>query len=225
LVGVIAFGGYVVADSFFVNQQAKEVLALEAKPAAAPVIKEDNAAATETPVAEDTSAQQLAQASQQVSGPSTNGGYSIAADQPKQLKIPKLGINAAVVSLGLTSGGAVDTPKNIWNAGWYNGSAKPGTDGAVFIDGHSSASRGALFGNLDKLVVGDQIQLERGDGSLITYRVAYTATVDRNAVDMASMMKPYGGAARGLNIITCVGKWIDSEKTLENRALVYAQQI
>ena len=228
LVGIIAIGGYVVADSFFINQQAKEVLALEAKPVLTPVLQEDNApvaATAETPIVEDTSAQQLAQASQQVSTPRANGGYAVAPDQPKTLKIQKLGISAAVVSLGLTNTGAVDTPKSIWDAGWYNGSAKPGTDGAVFIDGHSSASRGALFGNLDKLANGDQIQIVRGDGVVLTYRVAHTTIVDRNAVDMVSMMKPYGGAARGLNIITCVGKWIDSEKTLENRTLVYAQQI
>jgi LPXTG-site transpeptidase (sortase) family protein len=227
LVGIMAIGGYVVADSFFINQQAKEVLALEANPVITPTLQEDNAAATvtETAVVEDTSAQQLAQASQQVSTPGANGSYSVAPGEPKKLKIQKLGINAAIVSLGLTNTGAVDTPENIWDAGWYNGSAKPGTDGAVFIDGHSSASRGALFGNLDKLVVGDQIQIERGDGVVLTYKVAHTVIVDRNAVDMVSMMKPYGGVARGLNIITCVGKWIDSEKTLQNRTLVYAQQI
>ena len=233
LTGIIAIGGYVVADSFFVNQQAKEVLAQDTSnsvPAESPALTESAPAAAETTTtttpAQDTSAAQVAQASQQVPATANSGvSYAVPADQPRYLTIKKLGIHAPVVSLGLTTGGAVDTPKNIWNAGWYNGSAKPGNDGATLIDGHSSASHGALFGNLDKLAAGDQIQVERGDGTVLTYKIAYTTIVNRNSVDMGSMMKPYGGAAKGLNIITCTGKWIDAEKTLENRVLVYAQQI
>lgn len=220
LTGVIAFGGYLLADSFFVNQEAKAVLGQDTSSVVEPALTEP---ATTTPTAQAATTPDPTPA---VSTTASNAvGYTAPADQPKFITIKKLGIHAPVVSLGLTSTGAVDTPKNIWDAAWFNGSAKPGTDGAALIDGHSSATRGALFGNLDRLVAGDQIQIERGDGTMLTYSVAYTAIVNRNNVDMASMLKPYGGASKGLNLITCTGKWIDSEKTLENRVLVYAQQI
>lgn len=228
LTGIMVFGGYVLADSFLLNQEAKAVLAKEStsasSEASAPVLTETRV--TEAQPSSDAT-QTTAGTSEQPASTAVNhgAGYSVPADQPKYITIKKLGIHAPVVSLGLTSAGAVDTPNNIWNAGWYNGSAKPGTNGATLIDGHSSASKGALFGHLDELNAGDNIQIERGDGSMLTYKVAYKAIVNRNNVDMASMLTPYGNASSGLNIITCTGKWINSEKTLENRVLIYTQQI
>jgi LPXTG-site transpeptidase (sortase) family protein len=223
LVGVIAFGGYLVTDSFIVNQEAKAVISQDTSAATTPVLTETTGNAA-TPAQSDTS-QTTQNTSPTSSAAGTAASSSIAPDQPKTIKIQKLGINASVVSVGLTSSGAVDTPKNIWNAAWYTGSAKPGNSGAVLMDGHSSATRGALFGNLDRLAAGDQIQIVRGDGTVLTYSVAYTTIVNRNNVDMGSMLKVYNGADKGLNIITCTGKWIDSEKTLENRVLIYAKQI
>jgi LPXTG-site transpeptidase (sortase) family protein len=228
LVGIIGLGGYVIADSFFINQKAKEVLTQSSSdpiPIESPIVNdsENNTVATTTNA---TTTTVNATEDQQVLGTAdTAAAYAVPADQPKYITISKLGIQAPVVNLGLTSSGAVDTPKNIWHAGWYNGSAKPGTNGASLIDGHSSETHGALFGNLEQLVAGDKIQIERGDGVIINYQVAYVVIVNRNNVDMASMMKPYGNSSKGLNIISCNGKWIDSEKTLENRVLVYAQQI
>ena len=222
LTGVIAFGGYLVADSFFVNQEAKAILAQDTSTVASPVMNEATTSSSSTNAAATTS---QSAASTPTPGNGVAAASTIPGDQPKYLTIKKLGIHAPVANVGLTSAGAVDTPKNIWDAAWYNGSAKPGNDGATLIDGHSSATRGALFGNLDRLAAGDQIQVTRGDGAVITYSVAYVAVVDRNHVDMASMLKPYGSAAKGLNIITCEGQWVNSEETLQNRVLVYAQQI
>jgi hypothetical protein len=146
------------------------------------------------------------------------------ASLPKYLSIDKLSINAPIEQLGLTSSGAMGVPSNIWNAGWYIGSARPGQRGAAFIDGHSSSSRGALFGNLDTLKNGDVINVVRNDGIKVTFNVVDVKVVNRHEVDMNSMLKPYGKYARGLNIMSCVGDWIESEQTLENRVLIYAVQ-
>lgn len=224
LTGVIAFGGYVLADSLIVNQEAKAVLAKDVSSVTvAPVLTEPSPSASSS----SNTSQTTVASSEQPRPTSTShaAAYTVPADQPKYIAIQKLGIHAPVVNVGLTKAGAVDTPSNIWDAAWYNGSAKPGNSGATLIDGHSSASHGALFGHLDQLNAGDIIQIQRGDGSIITYKVAYKAIVNRNNVDMASMMKPYGDAKSGLNIITCTGQWINSEETLVNRVLIYAQQI
>lgn len=146
------------------------------------------------------------------------------ASLPKTLTIDKLSINAPIEQVGLTNTGAIGVPASIWNAGWYIGSVKPGEKGAAFIDGHSSSSRGALFGNLDTLKSGDKISVTRNDGVKLDFHVINIKVVNRHDVDMASMLKPYGKYARGLNIMSCIGNWIESEKTLENRVLVYAVQ-
>jgi LPXTG-site transpeptidase (sortase) family protein len=144
---------------------------------------------------------------------------------PKTLTITKLGINASIESVATTTSGAMGVPSNIWNAAWYNKSAKPGQPGAVFVDGHSSSTDGALFGKLNTLAKGDIINVTRNDDIVINYKIVSINVVNRNDVNMSSMLKPYGSAKNGLNILSCEGKWIPSEETLENRVLVYAVQI
>jgi LPXTG-site transpeptidase (sortase) family protein len=161
-----------------------------------------------------------------VSGLSTSDeGLRKATYNPKTLTIAKLDIHSSIDSVNLTEAGAMGVPSNIWNAGWYVGSSQPGQSGAVFIDGHSSSSRGALFGNLDTLVTGDQIEVERIDGTKVKYSVAKVSVVNRHDVDMTTMLQPYEPHKNGLNIMSCVGDWIASEQTLKNRVLVYATQI
>lgn len=156
-----------------------------------------------------------------------NSGLNDAdiAAQPRYLRIAKLSVNAHVEHIGVTSSGAMGVPSDMWNAGWYVGSAKPGQGGAVFMDGHSTASRSGLFGHLDTLVAGDELEVQRNDGQTIKYRVAKIKIVNRNDVDMAAMMLPYDLSKNGLNILSCTGQWIESEQTLENRVMVFALQV
>ena len=147
------------------------------------------------------------------------------SEQPRSVTINKLGVRASIENVGVTSTGAMGVPSSIWNAGWYTGSALPGTSGAVFVDGHASSNRNGLFGNLDKLQSGDRIGIVRNDGKAVSYKVVEVKIVDRNAVDMASMLRPHGNADRGLNLMSCSGSWIESEQTLQNRVLVYAIEV
>ncbi|TAL15283.1 class F sortase [Patescibacteria group bacterium] len=157
--------------------------------------------------------------------PASNNVVDTTNYIPKTLTITKLGINASIESVATTANGAMGVPGNIWNAAWYNKSAKPGQAGAVFIDGHSSSTDGALFGKLNTLAKGDIINVMRADNIVINYKVMAINVVNRSNVDMSSMLKPYGTSRNGLNILSCQGKWLPSEETLENRVLVYAVQI
>ena len=152
----------------------------------------------------------------------TSANDAEIAKQPRKISIPTLGISASIENIGLTPSGAIGAPSSIWNAGWYTASAQPGTDGAVFIDGHASESRNGIFGDLDKARVGETITVLRNDGKEISYWIAKISVVDRRHVDVAQTLKPYGNAKRGLNIMSCIGTWVESEKTLTHRVLVYA---
>lgn len=225
LVGVIFAGVYATVDSFIINQQAKQALAEQANQAQQ-AVQGATTTTTTKPVTTPTEEGNMvpAGATDAPTGRSASS-HSVAPDLARVIKIPKLGINAPVISVGLTGDGAVDTPKNIWESAWYNGSAKPGENGAVLINGHSSANNGALFGHLERLEVGDTMQLEKGNGEVLTYRVVNKAIVPKDQVDMRAMMKPYGGASKGLNLITCQGSWVSSEQTLTDRILIWTEQI
>lgn len=152
--------------------------------------------------------------------------YQVAADQPRALYIQKLGIAARIKPMDKTADGAIQTPKNIYDAGWYTSSAKPGEVGATFIDGHASgATRQGLMAYVDTLKDGDVIEVEKGNAEKIHYRVVHVETVPLDAVDMKKALAVYGDAEKGLNIMTCTGTWIPEKLTYDKRAIVYAQQI
>ena len=73
---------------------------------------------------------------------STVAAYSVAPNLPKYLIIPKLYVDSRVLSVGVTSSGAVGVPDNIYDTAWYNESSAPGQPGAMLIDGHISSWSG-----------------------------------------------------------------------------------
>lgn len=156
--------------------------------------------------------------------PNTGLNDDDVARLPRYLTITKLGIHASVEKIGITNSGQMGAPNDIWNAGWYTGSAAPGSTGTAFLDGHATSKRGALFGNLDTLRQGDIISVERNDGRVINYQIRRVKVVSRHDVNMASMLQSFDATKNGLNIMSCVGNWVASEQTLENRVLVYATQ-
>jgi len=154
------------------------------------------------------------------------GKYTVAPSLPRALYIDKINVSARILPMSVNETGAIQAPRNIYDAGWYNGSVKPGEVGAMFIDGHASGpTREGLLAYLDKLAVGDEIKVEKGDGSKLTYKVVHTETVALADVDMKKMLLPYGNALRGLNLMTCTGKWLESEKTYDHRVLVWTEQV
>lgn len=153
-------------------------------------------------------------------------GYTVAPDMPRFLKIKSLDMKARIQQMGVNSEGAVQAPVNIYDSGWYKGSAKPGTQGAAFIDGHASGStREGLFAYIDTLKAGDGVIVEQGDGTEFTYRVVNVETVSKDAVDMNKALAVYGGAKEGLNLMTCTGKWIADQETYDKRVIVYTERV
>ncbi len=145
---------------------------------------------------------------------------------PRYISINRLGIkNHRVMELGLKTGGQLDAPYNIYDAGWYKSSSKPGQPGAVLIDGHSGTSDQAIFAKLKELVGGDVIKIERGDGKVFKYEVVQTEVRHKDKVDMARLMVPFVVGTNGLNIITCDGQFDQSSSTYNNRLSIFAKQL
>ncbi len=157
--------------------------------------------------------------------PSTNvvARYVVAPNLPRYIDIAKLQVHARVLSLGILDSGALATPGNVYDAGWYNASAQPGQPGAMLVDGHiSSWTTPGVFYGLNKLVAGDTISITRGDNKAFTYTVVKTAIVDAKSVDMSSMMVSADTSKPGLNLISCSGDVIPGTSEFDKRITVYA---
>jgi sortase A len=156
-------------------------------------------------------------------GSNAVNSYRTPFDEPRRITIPRLGINARVKPLDLKANNVLDAPASIYDAGWYEHSAKPGENGATLIDGHvHGLTKRGIFYNLKKLDVGDEIEIERGDGKIFKYSVIRKQSYDRNAMDMASALVSIDPSLPGLNLITCDGPLDKKNNTYEDRLLIQA---
>ena len=205
----VLFTGYVSIDTLITNNRVK---AQVSNPVA------ETTGVTTTKATEGTDETQPATQS--------TANYTVAPTLPRILSIDKLNISARILPMSVNKDESIQAPQNIFDAGWYNGSVKPGEDGAVFIDGHASGpSREGLFAYLDQLTPGDEIRVEKGDGTTLTYGVVHVEVVPLEGLDMKKVLKPYGNTVKGLNLMTCTGTWVDAQKTYDKRVIVYTEQL
>ena len=152
--------------------------------------------------------------------------YSVPADRPRYLHIPKLDVYyARVISVGVDAHGALATPRNIHDVGWYLSSGKPGEGKTIVIDGHNGGPKvHGVFKDLPKLVQGDQIVIDRGDGVQYTYSVYDNETVPLAEADkymVKAMHSPVSGV-ESVTLITCTGEWSQTRGTYLSRQFLRA---
>jgi LPXTG-site transpeptidase (sortase) family protein len=158
--------------------------------------------------------------------PKNLGSYSVAPDLPRLLTIEKIDVSARVRRVGVGENNTMKAPASIFDVGWYEGSAKPGENGTVVLDGHvSGPTKQGVFYNLNKLKTDDTMTLTRGDGQVFTYSVVETMTYDDDKVDMPKLLTTAVVGKPGLNIITCSGKFNSRTNQYEQRTVVFAVQI
>lgn len=142
----------------------------------------------------------------------------------ERLKIPRIGVDAAIEHVALTPDGAMDTPDGPLNVGWYSLGSYPGEEGSAVIAGHRGWRNGqpAVFDNLDKLQVGDTIAVVTAKGEEHTFKVRETRRYDRDSVVPEVFVSDEG---THLQLITCVGPWDRELKSSAERLVVFADAV
>lgn len=153
--------------------------------------------------------------------------YSASASNPRYIRIPSLDVgNTRVFPVNLDASNQVDTTPNINDAAWYEKSATPGSGGVGLIAGHSvGINHDGAFSQLKALQRGSRIEVERGDGKVLTYKVVENQSMsiaEVNATGMKKMGQPVEDGTEGLNLITTDGKWVPRLGTFDRRILVRA---
>jgi len=148
---------------------------------------------------------------------------NIVQPQPQydRLIIPKIGLNAQLVSVGLMSNGAIDVHPTL--PAWFNQSSRAGSNTgrfpATFIDGH----RQGIFSALGQLAVGDTITVSFAGGEEYTYTVVKTETRSLDDPNlMPDALSIFGSATQGLNLMTCAGNYLPARSTYDLRLVIYA---
>lgn len=151
--------------------------------------------------------------------------YSVAADQPRLIKMPTLDVVGPIQKVGLTKENAVAVPTNVNFAGWYTGSVKPGYPGLSVIDAHVSGKYApGLFKQLPKLKAGDALQVTYGDGTVRSFEVVDgKAMPEKEAA--AYMLVKRTTIDRQLNLITCDGVYDRATEQYDKRYVVVAKAV
>lgn len=151
--------------------------------------------------------------------------YKVAPTLPQLLTIKKIGVNARILQVSVDKDNRMEVPKTAYDVAWYNGSSRPGENGAMVIDGHVQGVGGpAIFSDLKKLNTGDVVAVTRGDGKVFNYTVAKTETVAVSDLDMGKLLVSADTAKPGLNLITCAGAYDRNADEFNSRMVVYTIQ-
>jgi len=143
---------------------------------------------------------------------------------PKRLIIPAIKINAKFQYVGVTYAGNMATPNNFSDVGWYKYGPMPGQDGSAVVAGHvnDGLALPAVFWNLNKLKTGDDIYIERVNGTKIHFVVTGQAVYDYNS----PTTEIFSGSNHPLlKLITCTGTWISAINTHNERLVVTAEEV
>ena len=137
--------------------------------------------------------------------------------------IPSVGIDAKVVTVGVTPDGYVDTPA--FAVGRFVASTQAGGIGNVVLSAHNDIE-GGLFGRLPELRVDASVRLHRGP-AVFVYQVRFRTKVweegaptevrHRNARFLRPTTNPV------CTLITCVPRWVDTHRWIVRSALVDAE--
>lgn len=144
---------------------------------------------------------------------------------PERIVIQKLGINAAVESVGMNSQREMDVPKKHINAGWFNMGPRPGEKGNAIIAGHVGwiSETPAVFEHIYELEKGDKVTITNSDGSKVSFVIqrkhAYNPHEDATEVFVPKDDKAH------LNLITCTGSWDIKTQSYAQRLVVFADGI
>ncbi|SHN02291.1 class F sortase [Actinacidiphila paucisporea] len=157
----------------------------------------------------------------------TPSARAMARSAPERLRIPGIGVDTAVMSLGLAADGAVRVPPIEAHApaGWYDGSPTPGQIGPSVLLGHVTVGEygDGVFRHLDRMRPGDRVTVTRADGSDAVFAVDKVQIVAKPRFPTDAV---YGNVDHpALRLITCGGTRISDGGGYPDNVIVYASLV
>lgn len=143
---------------------------------------------------------------------------------PQVIEIPSLDVKATIEEVGRLDNGQMGVPQDPDQAGWFSPGTKPGGRGSAVIAGHVDSKTGpAIFYELDKMEMGDEVLVHGEDGEIVRFAVVKKVAYPRTDAPVDAIFGfTYGS---GLNLITCTGSWDRKAKTHDDRLVVYTEII
>jgi LPXTG-site transpeptidase (sortase) family protein len=151
--------------------------------------------------------------------------WSGGPEDPKKIIIPKISVDNFIQQVGMNNKKEVAAPTNIYLAGWYNKSVRPGQKGLSIIDGHLDGyTKPGIFNKLGSLSTGDEYEVELGSGDKKKFRVLKVETVDTDKA-VGVLFSQNLRVKSQLNLITCTGDYDKKQQAYNKRIVVSSELI
>lgn len=148
----------------------------------------------------------------------------MARSAPVRVHIPAIGVDSALMQLGLQADGTLQVPPSGFPAGWYTGAPTPGELGPAILAGHVDWSgQPGVFSRLRELTPDAQVTVTRQDGSAAVFRVTQ---VKQYPKDKFPTSEVYGDLDHpGLRLITCGGSFDRQTRNYEDNIIAFADLV
>ena len=141
---------------------------------------------------------------------------------PVRLRIPAIDVDTGLEYLGLESDRSIEVPEKPSVAGWWEGGPRPGQVGPAVILGHVRWNAPAVFSRLDTLQRGDEILVDRADGTTARFVVTRQGTYRK--VAFPSDLVYYPTLDPELRLVTCGGPYDRATGHYSEDFVVFAAQ-
>ncbi|WP_308190915.1 class F sortase [Pseudonocardia terrae] len=151
-----------------------------------------------------------------------SGQPTMAASHPTRLRVPAIDVDArGVIDLGLQADRTMEVPADGTKVGWYTESPTPGERGPAVLAAHVdwNHQKGAFY-DLHSLKPGDEIMVDRADGSTARFQVRQVAQYSKDAFPTQKVYGDVAGAE--LRLITCGGELDRAARSYRDNIVVYA---
>jgi LPXTG-site transpeptidase (sortase) family protein len=155
------------------------------------------------------------------------------APRPVRISIPRIGVDAPTVVLGLDSRNYPEVPDSGSDVAWYTFSAPPNSGSNAVFSGHVdwyywNMPGEGVFYHVRELEIGDKISVELEDGSQLGYVVTGNVAVAYDDPNVVKVMDPTSRDV--ITLITCGGTWLrdysnPSGGNYSHRVIVRAEKV
>jgi sortase (surface protein transpeptidase) len=125
---------------------------------------------------------------------------------PARIRLPSLGVDTAVVAVGVDARGEMAVPEDVKETGWYRFGPAPGSaTGSSVVSGHVDdkvQGRGAFYRLVD-LAVGDPVVVTTVAGADLAFRVSAVRRIPKSTLPVDELFARDGPPH--LTLVTCGG--------------------
>lgn len=143
--------------------------------------------------------------------------------EPVRVRIPVIGVTSGLERLGRAADRSVEVPQDPQSAGWYAEGPRPGEVGPAVLLGHVDSRLGpAVFFRLRELVPGDEVLVDRADGTTARFVVSRLQQVPKDTFPTELVYYPTTQAE--LRLVTCGGTFDRRTGHYRDNVIVFAGQ-